>query len=260
MTTSTLAPTSVATMLRGNPATRPEADTTTSARLRASLEAALAEASETVALPVVVRASSLRDTIATLSASPLGRLRGLLVNSALRLIVNGMALDDLALDSWRAWRSGVSDPRMSALFDDLDADQRARLASDVRAHVHTLRTHLEAIPSSWRPRTGVRAHLIMAEGRLQLRDDVDLVLGLQHAATASVVLLDVTTAPLGTAAERLLRYHALVHTVKTGVVPLRTALFSTATGELWTRDVTVEMLDVAVADIVEFINAQAVAA
>jgi len=51
-----------------------------------------------------------------------------------------------------------------------------------------------------------------------------------------------------------------VHTLRTGVVPLRTALFSTATGELWTRDVTVEMLDVAVADIVEFINAQAVAA
>jgi hypothetical protein len=39
-----------------------------------------------------------------------------------------------------------------------------------------------------------------------------------------------------------MRYHALVQTLRSGVVPLRTSAFSTATGELWTLDVDGELL------------------
>jgi hypothetical protein len=39
-----------------------------------------------------------------------------------------------------------------------------------------------------------------------------------------------------------MRYHALVQTLRTSIVPLRTSMFSTATGELWSSDVTDEML------------------
>jgi hypothetical protein len=42
-----------------------------------------------------------------------------------------------------------------------------------------------------------------------------------------------------------------MQTLRTSVVPLRTSIFSSATGELWTLDVDAELLMRAVGDVVE---------
>ena len=82
-----------------------------------------------------------------------------------------------------------------------------------------------------------------------LRDVVDLMVGTTTGDVASVALLDVTTSPLGEGGERVMRYHALVQTLRTSTVPLRTSMFSTATGELWSLDVNDELLQRSVLDV-----------
>jgi hypothetical protein len=74
-----------------------------------------------------------------------------------------------------------------------------------------------------------------------------------------VALLDVTTSPLGEGAERVMRYHALVQTLRTSIVPLRTSMFSTATGELWSANVDDELLSRAVGDVLETLRVMTVA-
>jgi hypothetical protein len=71
-----------------------------------------------------------------------------------------------------------------------------------------------------------------------------------------VALLDVTTSTLDEGEERAMRYHALVQTLRTGVVPLRTSAFSTATGELWSCDVDGELLTRSVADLLEVLRSK----
>ena len=101
--------------------------------------------------------------------------------------------------------------------------------------------------------------MLVAGGALELRDQVDVMVGTHTSPVASLALLDVTTSPLGPEAERVMRYHALVSTLRTGSLPLRTAMLSSATGERWTVDVTPELLQRAVADIAS-LSSMAVAA
>jgi hypothetical protein len=87
-----------------------------------------------------------------------------------------------------------------------------------------------------------------------LRDVVDLMVGTTRSERASVALLDVTTSTLGVGEERAMRYHALVQTLRTGVVPLRTSAFSTATGELWSSDVDDDLLNRSLSDVLDVIT------
>jgi hypothetical protein len=87
-----------------------------------------------------------------------------------------------------------------------------------------------------------------------LRDVVDLMVGTTMSDEASVALLDVTTSPLGETIEVVMRYHALVQTLRTGVVPLRSATFSTSTGELWSIDVDDELLRRSVDDVLAVVE------
>jgi hypothetical protein len=87
-----------------------------------------------------------------------------------------------------------------------------------------------------------------------LRDVVDLMVGTTVSDVASVALFDVTTSPLGEGAERTMRYHALVQTLRSGVVPLRTSSFSTATGEMWSLDVDAELLTRSTHEVLETLS------
>lgn len=254
LTAPTERPRNVAVVLRGDRARRPLRDVTTAPGLRARLEDAVFDLLGSVrpATALVVRASDVaHDALATpLTASVLGRLRGLLVAAALRLVVVGVHLDAPFDDAVAAWRFDAGRSELVEAFDALDADQLARLRSDVEAHVTTLRTELGSLPAHWQPRTGVRACVTLAGGSMELRDTLDLVVGSPQSARANVALVDCTTSPLGPSAERALRFHALVQTLRTSVVPLRSSVFSTATGELWTRDVDADLLGRAVDDVV----------
>jgi hypothetical protein len=237
---------SVVDVLRGDRTQRPPRNTTSAAGLRAQLEDGIfaITGNETPVAPIVVRPSSLRQPIATadLALSSLGLLRGALVTQLLRLRCVGVSIENAFDDAVETWRAEGADNQLFVKFNQLDADDRARLATDVIAHDVTLSRALGELSSHWTARTSVRATHRLAGGRVVLTDVVDLTMGAHNAGTAAVVLLDVTTSPLGEGAERTMRFHALVETLRTSIVPLRSATFSTATGELWTRDVDATLL------------------
>jgi fructoselysine-6-P-deglycase FrlB-like protein len=104
------------------------------------------------------------------------------------------------------------------------------------------------------PRSALRASQRLGGGRVILRDVVDLMVGTNGGGSASVALFDVTTSPLAEGAERSMRYHALVETLRSSVVPLRTSTLSTATGELWTLDVDHAMLQRSAAEVLDVLN------
>jgi hypothetical protein len=253
-----LPPLSVIDALRGDRSSRPAADMASASGLRAQLEDGIYEivGNETPSSPLVVRASSLRHSPRTtdLSTSAMARMRGVLVSHLLRLLCVGFRPDsnfDSALDAWRG--DAVADELLEQL-DRLDGEERARLATDVTAHGLALSRALGEVPSRWMPRSALRASQRLGGGRVILRDVVDLMVGTNGCGSASVALFDVTTSPLAEGAERSMRYHALVETLRSSVVPLRTSTLSTATGELWTLDVDHAMLQRSADEVLEVLN------
>jgi hypothetical protein len=249
---------SVVDVLRGDRTRRPPRNSSSAAGLRAQLEDGIFEilGTDTPIAPIIVRPSSMRQPLATtdLSRSSLGLLRGTLLATLLRLRCAGVAVENAFDDALEAWRVAESDNVLLATFDQLDADDRARLATDVTAHDVTLSRALGDISSHWVARTGVRATQRLAAGHVVLRDVNDLTLGTNTADAAAVVLFDVTTSPLGEGAERTMRFHALVETLRSSIVPLRSATFSTATGELWTRDVEPDLLARSVDEVLDVVR------
>jgi hypothetical protein len=251
-------PLSVTDVLRGERTRRPLANATAAAGLRAMLEDSIYEllGPELRGTPIVVRASSFRDPAPEMnpSFSSLARVRGVLINQLLRLLSVGLDIEDAFSASLLAWRAEVGSNDVTAFVDQLDDDERARLATDVTAHGVTLARSLGPLSSRWLPRTSLRAYQRLAGGNVVLRDVVDLMVGTTTSNEASVALLDITTSPLGEVNEVVLRYHGLVQTLRTGVVPLRAATFSTSTGELWSIDVDEELLTRSVGDVVDAIE------
>lgn len=259
--TSTLdvAPASVMDVLRGERTRRPLANNTAAAGLRAALEDGLYEllGASLRTSPLNVRASSFRSGDYT-TTSPLAQIRGILIVQALRLLSVGADLDDLYHVSLLAWRAEVGSNELLGRLDQLDADDLARLVTDVTAHGVTLKRSLGELSSRWYPRTSLRAYQRLGGGNVVLRDVVDLMVGTTTSDVASVALLDVTTSTLGADTDKVLRYHALVQTLRTSVAPLRSALFSTATGDLVSLDVDEELLFRSVDDVLDVLRAMMV--
>ncbi len=250
-------PLSVLDVLRGERTNRPLANARAAARLRALLEDSIYEllGPSLKDTPLVVRASSYRDSASPDSPfSSLARVRGVLINQVLRLLSVGLHVEDAFAESLLAWRAEVGTNDLTAFVDQLDEDGRARLATDVSAHAVTLQRSLGPLSSHWLPRTSLRAYQRLAGGNVVLRDVIDLMVGTTSSEEASVALLDLTTSPLGESHERVMRYHALVQTLRTGVVPLRTATFSTSTGDLWCADVDEELLRRSVDDVIDVVT------
>ena len=249
---------SVVDALRGERRARPRADHQSAGGLRALLEDGVFAVLGSVRpdTPLVVRANSLRQSPFTtdVTQSPLGRLRGTLIGELLRLLSVGMHIDDPFNDALLAWRAQSPSAEMADQFARLDSDELARLTTDVNAHFVTLRRALGPVPGQWLPRSALRVSQHLAGGDVVLRDHLDLMFGSTTTELASVTLLDLTSSPLGEHVERAMRYHALIQTLRTSTVPLRTAAFSTATGELWTRDVDSELLTRGVDDVIEAIG------
>ncbi len=173
-------PSNVLEVLRGERTARPLANTSAALPFRLRLETELKElcADRPPSEPLIIRASAIRRTFTDVSnISPLAQLRGILVTQALRLMSAGLVFESPFDESLLAWRSEVGDTPLTRAVDQLDADERARLATDVTAHCVTLRRTLGALSGGWMPRTSLRAHQRLAGGRVILRDVIDLMVG-----------------------------------------------------------------------------------
>jgi hypothetical protein len=250
----------VTDVLRGDRARRPRRDDDAAAGLRALLEdhAFDVVGHRPLTDPLTISSAHLNagGSPAEATTSPLGRARGVLVSMAFRLLVAQVHVADPYEDAMIAWRSEHPHDELLEGLAHLDEDQRARLKADVTSHVTTLTRVLGTIPSGWRPRTSQRVRQSFAGARVCLRDVIDLVVGSTHLDVANVALLDITTSPLGAGAERTMRYHALMQTLRSSVVPLRTSILSSATGELWTLDVDHELLIRSVDDVAAVLGRQ----
>lgn len=259
-TTLDSSPLSVVEALRGDRSKRPLIDIASAGGLRSLLEDGIFEiiGAQRLATPLVVRTSSLHQRLATidLAMSTPGRIRGVLIGQLLRLLSVGMSIDHAFDDAVATWRAEVGANELIQQLDALDDDDRARLATDVAAHCVTLTRALGEIPARWMPRSAVRATQRLAGGNVVLRDVVDLMIGASTSDVASIALFDVTTSPLGEGAERSMRFHALMHTLRTSVMPLRTCTFSSATGEMWIRDVDYELVARSVQDVLNSLRDQ----
>ena len=253
-------PSSVVEALRGDRSKRPLIDIASASGLRSLLEDGIYEVigAQRLDPPLVVRTSSLQQRFATtdLSMSSTGRIRGVLITQLLRLLSVGMSIEHPYNDAVIAWRSEVVTNELIEQLDRLDNDERARLAADLDAHYVTLTRALGEIPARWMPRSCVRSIQRLSGGSVVLRDAIDLMIGTPTSDVASVALFDVTTSPLGEGAERSMRYHALMQTLRSSVMPLRTSTFSSATGEIWIRDVDYELLARSVDDVLACVGEQ----
>jgi hypothetical protein len=239
-------PRSALEALRGDRRRRPRTDLSSAAGLRSILEDGIFSlfGATAPAVPFIIRASSLRQqNLSTdISLSAHARVRGILINHVLRQLSVGATLTDPFDDALRAWRLEVNSGELLDYVDRLTGDDLARLTTDVTAHAVTLSRSLGPMSPRWMVRSAVRATQVLCNGSVILRDVIDLMVGTSVGEFASVALFDVTTSPLGEGAERTMRYHALLQTLRSGVVPLRTSTFSTATGEMWSLDVDNELL------------------
>lgn len=253
-----LSPELLTEVLRGDRDNRPPRDCAAAGGLRALLEDRLFAilGPQRRESPLVVTSSMMRYAGAPrdLPDSPLSRVRGVVISTLFRLLVAHIHVEDPLDDALCVWRSERPHDDVFGLIEHLDADQAARLRADVAAHFATLVRHLGSVASSWRPRTSQRTYQILGGGNVELRDVVDLVVGSAVSPRASVALFDITTSPLGAGAERVMRYHALVDTLRTSIVPLRTSIFSSATGEVWSLDVDTELLVRAVDDVTQVLT------
>ena len=187
---------------------------------------------------------------------PLGRTRGVLISQLLRLSVRRHA-GGRSLQRCRdcvACERGTKRTHRRVLTSWTTTTEPVS-STDVTAHALSLTHALGEVPSGWMPRSAVRATQRLCDGRVILRDVIDLMVG-ATSAVASVALLDISTSPLGEGSERILRYHALVQTLRSSIVPLRSSIFSTATGELRTRDVDHEQLNRSVEEILGAVRDQ----
>ena len=253
-------PFSVVEALRGDRSKRPLIDIASAGGLRSLLEDGIFEiiGAQRLDTPLVVRTSTLHQRFATtdLGMSSTGRIRGVLIGQLLRLLSVGMSIEHAFDDALAAWRGEVGANELTERLDALDDDERARLATDLEAHFVTLTRALGEIPARWTPRSSVRIFQRLAGGNVVLRDVVDLMIGTSTSDVASIALFDVTTSPLGEGAERSMRFHALMQTLRTSLMPLRTSTFSSATGEIWIRDVDYELLARSVEDVLACIRDQ----
>jgi hypothetical protein len=240
--------------LRGDPTNRPVIDRRVAAGLRGDIEAALATLASEIdpTSPLVIRPSSFRVST---PSSPTALIRGTMIAMWTGLIAAGASASEPFEEGLELLAS--ERPDLSDVVVALDDEERARLRADVDAHYVTLRRALHHVPTGWSWRAGVRAYQRLGLGEVIARDSVDLMLGSTTSETAQVALLDVTTGVLGPVDERVARYHALLQTLRTGVAPLVTAVFSTATGTLWSHRVDDDLLSRAVAEFVGCVKAVA---
>jgi hypothetical protein len=248
---------SVLSVLRGDPTTRPAVDRALAGGLRAWLEDGIYAISkgETRERPLVIRSNlAAVSELVSIEASSTAQLRGVLVSYVLRLASVQYCFDDPYHDALSAWRVEEGTSSLAKAFDQLSADDRARLAADVNAHASTLLQHLGVVQPQWNVRIHQQTLQRLSAGNVLLRDVVDLRLGSSATNRASVALFDITTSPLGDRMERTLRYHALVETLRTSTPPLRVATLSSATGEFWNIDVTSDLLVLALEDVLDAVE------
>ena len=145
------------------------------------------------------------------------------------------------------------DRRFAPYWDALDQIQRAELAMEAlrsleqfRASfppVHAFRRALAPVSELW-------LESQFADGRVKVRGKVDLVLNPARTGRATRVLIDLKGGRARSEHPEDMRLYALLHTLRTGVPPVRVATFFLSSGEWMLEDVSDSTLEHAAGRVV----------
>ncbi len=245
---------------------RPTFDAGIGARLRAQLEAGLADA-----LGDLAEGEDL-----SISKHLLGRIHGCEV----RLLVEDAAGDEFQVTvpiargtiAHKAVELGIhwaGEPLPLDLVDEAMASlantdhwltdflqtcteaERAELRSTAGDRVAKFFETFPPLSAKWRPVTESSQIVDLAGGRIRLRGKVDLTLGTARGMQAGKVIIDLKTGVPNPVHRDDLRFYALLDTIRLGVPPRLVASFYLDLAEARTEEVTEGVLDAALARTVD---------
>ena len=175
-------------------------------------------------------------------------VRGTVAHKAIELTINmsgdttPLELVDEAIE-----RLTEADAWLSQWLRDCTDVDRAGLRADANELVAKFQDCWPPLQSRWRPVPESRLYADLFDGRITLAGKVDLALGRADGDRAGKVLVDLKTGRRSPVHREDLRFYALIETIRVGVPPRTIATHYLDSGTLSVEDVTVDLLDAAVA-------------
>lgn len=129
--------------------------------------------------------------------------------------------------------------------------EKAELRAEVNELVVKFQDCWPPLRPQWRPVPESRLYADLCRGRVTLAGKVDLALGRAEGDRAGKVLVDLKTGRRAAVHREDLRFYALIETIRVGVPPRTIATHYLDSGTLSVEDVTVDVLEAAVARTVD---------
>lgn len=136
-----------------------------------------------------------------------------------------------------------------------DDAERAELRGEVNDLLVKFLDCWPPLRPQWRPAPESRLSYELADGRIVLAGKVDLALGRAEGNRAGKVLVDLKTGRGSPSHREDLRFYALLETLRLGVPPRRIATHYLDSGHLAVEDVTLDLLEAAIARTVDGVEA-----
>jgi hypothetical protein len=178
--------------------------------------------------------------------------RGTVAHKAIELTVNmpgetpPLELVDEAIS-----RLAEADVWLSDWLRDCSDVDRAELRADVNELLVKFQDCWPPLRPQWRPVPESRLYADLCNGRVTLAGKVDLALGRAEGDRAGKVLVDLKTGRTAQVHREDLRFYALIETIRVGVPPRTIATHYLDSGTISAEEVTVDVLDAAVARTVD---------
>jgi hypothetical protein len=178
--------------------------------------------------------------------------RGTIAHKAIELTVN-LPEDTPPLDlvAEAIERLCEADVWLSEWLRGCSEVEKAELRAEVNELVVKFQDCWPPLRPQWRPVPESRLYADLCHGRVTLAGKVDLALGRAEGDRAGRVLVDLKTGRTAQVHREDLRFYALIETIRVGVPPRTIATHYLDSGTLSVEDVTVEVLDAAVARTVD---------
>jgi hypothetical protein len=148
-----------------------------------------------------------------------------------------------------------SDAWLADWLRTCDDAERAELRGEVNDLLVKFLDCWPPLRPQWRPAPESRLAFDLFGGAIVLSGKVDLALGRAEGTRAGKVLIDLKTGRTSPTHREDLRFYALIETLRLGVPPRRIATHYLDSGHLAVEDVTVDLLEAAVARTVDGVEA-----
>lgn len=148
-----------------------------------------------------------------------------------------------------------SDAWLADWLRTCDEAERAELRGEVNDLLVKFLDCWPPLRPQWRPAPESRLNYDLFGGTIVLAGKVDLALGRAEGHRAGKVLVDLKTGRFSPLHREDLRFYALIETLRLGVPPRRIATHYLDSGHLQVEDVTLDVLEAAVARLVDGVAA-----